>query len=421
MSLDYNFRKQDLSFQTWLEKINQIVVPQMPGEVKEGAFREHALSNMVRNKFNEGEFAAKLLVEGSIRGAYIAEEEDQMMIKLHSFASRTDQYLAARLAYEAMSLGAKVYREDSEPLTGEDLSAARLDALHQQWFSFSCQAMKASENIQIPIYQFLSISSNPQKWGDQQSLEQELIAQLSAVADSYLATEFTTTVEGAGEKSVAILQPHMKSLVFKDTDAAIVNSVEVPLVDLLQALGSSVLDGGGCWVFPATSSIPSSVLQTINSHDSANNVASHSGEPTEDEWKFIAQGPVIAFLMVAAADGKVDRKEVQRFVTLLQQFAARQELPHIAKMMRLTLANFEEIFERLAPGQVNPIQLMQALTNLIDGSLSATDAGLLKSAIFYLAKEVASSSGGFLGFGPKISKSEKMSLGMLAMLLGLAE
>ena len=64
---------------------------------------------------------------------------------------------------------------------------------------------------------------------------------------------------------------------------------------------------------------------------------------------------------------------------------------------------------------------MQALNMLINDRFSADEAKLMKASLLFLGHQVAASSGGFLGMGPKISKEEKMALAALAGILGLIE
>ncbi|HSP41807.1 MAG TPA: hypothetical protein VLO11_02950, partial [Luteolibacter sp.] len=160
MSLEYAFRKQDIPFEQWLGKIDEIVVPAEPGNVPDGAWRELLVSHMVRSidEGDGGSYAAKFLTEGSIRGVLVSEEDDRVAIKLHSFASRGDQFLAARLAWEAMNLGATVEREDDGEIGPDDVNAEAVEAIHRNWFALSRASIKGKGEIHLPIYDFLAIS-----------------------------------------------------------------------------------------------------------------------------------------------------------------------------------------------------------------------------------------------------------------------
>ena len=90
-------------------------------------------------------------------------------------------------------------------------------------------------------------------------------------------------------------------------------------------------------------------------------------------------------------------------------------------MMRTTAEQLHEILPRILSGKTNPAQTMQALNMLINDRFSAEDAQFIKMSLLFLAHQVAASSGGFLGMGPKISKEEKAALAALAGILGLAQ
>jgi tellurite resistance protein len=130
---------------------------------------------------------------------------------------------------------------------------------------------------------------------------------------------------------------------------------------------------------------------------------------------------VLAFLLVAASDGNVDKKEVEGFGKVLHGLAAQQGNAAVARMMRTTAEQLDEILPRILSGKTNPAQTMQALNMLINDRFSEEDAQIMKASLLFLAHQVAASSGGFLGMGPKISKDEKAALAALADILGLRQ
>jgi len=422
----YSFRKKDIPFEAWLEKIDQIVVPADPGAAPEGTWREMLSSSMLRqaDDGDEGGYAAKFLTEGSIRGVLVAEEENDIEIKLHSFASRSDQYLAARMAWEAMHLGASVEKEGYGKIEAESLSAEAVEATHRDWFSFSKASIRQEGEHKLPIFNFLAlkIESGDSAKTDE-VLETELIERLAAFGDAFISSRMVIGIDGVGQKTVGILQPELHSLMEKDVEGVAMEGNIVPMESFLEALGSLALDGDGCWVFPPASKIDPAILQSLagKGFTPGGGGSTATGGPTEDEWNFIAQGPVLAFLLVAASDGKVDKKEVESFGKVLNGLAAQQENAAVARMMRTTAEQFHEILPRLLSGKTNPAHVMQALTMLINDRFSPEDSKLMKASLLFLAHQVAASSGGFLGMGPKISKDEKMALAALAGMLGLIE
>jgi hypothetical protein len=423
MSLDYSFRKQDIPFEKWLEKIDEFVVPAERGETPEGCWRELLLSNMMRMEEAQGPYGEKFLTEGSIRGVLVAEQDDEILIKLHSFASRTDHFLAARMVWEAMSLGASVEKDGNGPITTDDLGAETLEKLHQEWFSLSRGTLANLEkgtDSYLPIYDFLSLtikSGDAEKSGE--ALERELSKRLTELGDAFLSSQFVVNINGVGEKSSSMLQPEMPSLMMKDVEGVIFDKNIIPMEAFLEALGDKVQNGGGCWIFPPAAKIDPAVLKAASEKSFAAGGA--QGDPTEEEWALIGQAPVLAFLLVAAADGNVDKKEVASFGKTLSGLASQHEHPATAKMMQMAQQGLPEILPRLLSGKIEPVELMRSFTELVERRFSQQDAQIIKTAILFTAHQIAESSGGFLGMGPKISKQEKQALGALVSLLGLGD
>lgn len=145
MSFCYSFPKSAIPIKDWLGKIEGVIHQGEAGEVQEGKWRE------------------KFLTEGSIRGVIVSEEGNDIEIRLHTFASRSDQYLAAHMAWEAINMGATVENEGSDPIAAEDLGAEAVEATHSEWFGLSMRMLeRMGDGGQLPIFGFLSLKKlNP--------------------------------------------------------------------------------------------------------------------------------------------------------------------------------------------------------------------------------------------------------------------
>lgn len=226
-------------------------------------------------------------------------------------------------------------------------------------------------------------------------------------------------MDGVGQKKICILQADMSSLMEKDVEGVALRESIVPVNDFLDALGDRALDGGGCWVFPPASSLDPATLQAIAGKSFGNGGGTASGEPSDAEWMEIAKGPILAFLLVAAADGKVDKKELEGFGKVITQLAAQQQHKAVARMMQTAYGNLDTMIPALVSDMGNTVATFESVTKLIDTRFAKEDGTMIKTAILFLAREIAESSGGFLGFGPKISKDVKMALVAIMNLLGL--
>ncbi|MDQ1362307.1 MAG: hypothetical protein QG652_167 [Pseudomonadota bacterium] len=140
---------------------------------------------------------------------------------------------------------------------------------------------------------------------------------------------------------------------------------------------------------------------------------------SETEWKSLLNSPFIIFLAVAVADGKLDKKEAERFAKILAE-AGKYRCPILSRILAEALPHFMEFINGLLSGKINPLKELMTVTDLADARLSANDAKIFKLSLMSIAKEIAESSGGFLGFGSKISKDEMKVINSIAATLKLA-
>jgi len=168
------------------------------------------------------------------------------------------------------------------------------------------------------------------------------------------------------------------------------------------------------------------VASDAPSPDTSGEKALESQEPsdtakhafTEEETARLADAPYLVFLVVAAADGKVDEKEVSAFQKALVQ-AAASEHPVVHEMFARGLQDPEGRLRKLLSETPAPADALAAAGALISEKLPRDEANGIKMALFLLGKAVAEASGGFLGFGSRISKQEKKALAAVLLLLGI--
>lgn len=131
----------------------------------------------------------------------------------------------------------------------------------------------------------------------------------------------------------------------------------------------------------------------------------------------LLRAPFCIFLLVAAADGTVDRKEIQRFQDL---FTAEEFKP-----IRDLMGDHELAAESLVQELLNPENdlheiLSQSATTL-DEMLEPALAQEMKQRLLRLGEEVAKASGGGLfGLGNKVSQEERTALDAIAQAMGIA-
>lgn len=140
---------------------------------------------------------------------------------------------------------------------------------------------------------------------------------------------------------------------------------------------------------------------------------------TEAEWETLLKAPVLVFLLVSAIDGKVDQKEIQSFQKVLREAATYK-----SALLRQVLIDMVEKVPALL-GQIlsagsDAGKLLSDVKSIVNSKLPADDAKLFKQSLLYIGQQVAESSGGFFGFGSKMSKEEKNALAAVAVILEAA-
>jgi len=156
-----------------------------------------------------------------------------------------------------------------------------------------------------------------------------------------------------------------------------------------------------------------------DSFDSDPAGAQGEGDLTPEEWELLMQAPYLVFLTVAAADGVVDKKEVKSLTKILAK-AKEQPSVLLQKVLAESAHKAGEIINGIIAGGGNTIDALQQVQELVDSRFDADEAMLFKVSLLLISKEVAEASGGgFLGFGKKISKEEKMAMAAIALTLKL--
>lgn len=146
------------------------------------------------------------------------------------------------------------------------------------------------------------------------------------------------------------------------------------------------------------------------------------GIPNE-QWAIIAHGIVATFLAVAAADGEVDKKELEAFQkNLLLGAVGMSESEVMQRAMMQAAMIFEESVQNLMSRQGEEIfQLIAGSRQVVAMHVGEEQATAFAEALFDMAESIASASGGFLGLGSKISKEERVVLNGLRKLLQMDE
>lgn len=131
----------------------------------------------------------------------------------------------------------------------------------------------------------------------------------------------------------------------------------------------------------------------------------------------LARAPVLVFMMVAAADGNVDKKEQAMLAKLcndVDQFPSPLFQSAVTTMVKHAERYFSEF---RAEGFNCQMNLADAIEVLEDEH--PEEAQAFKESLMAWGKAIAEASGGFLGFGRKIGEEEAATLAVIAELIDL--
>lgn len=133
------------------------------------------------------------------------------------------------------------------------------------------------------------------------------------------------------------------------------------------------------------------------------------------EWRTLEFAPVWAFNAVAAADGKVDEKEVAALgKELLDAGLYKGELARA--VLRSVGDNLEQVLIAYKADARGVLDGLSQVADILDRTVSADEARKFKGAMLVISKNVGEASRGGL-LRPKISKEEKVSIVAIAVAL----
>ena len=139
---------------------------------------------------------------------------------------------------------------------------------------------------------------------------------------------------------------------------------------------------------------------------------------SQEQWSLLTMSPMTVFLLVAAADGEIDDKELETFQKAVLEKVVFGDNKLLSLIGAECIADMAALYSAAAEMELtNHINLLLTLRDIVDEHLPEADAQALLTALYNLGHSVASASGGFFGFGSKIGKEEKKMLDFLKITL----
>lgn len=403
----------------------------------------------------------------SVRSIETAFEKGSLQVRIMSASSPDDFALAAALVDTvATKHAAKVDPEDSEPLDLADWRAR----YGSEWQQEQCRGLLG---MVVRLYerekQTMRVFGTRAEFQlgprvmepllkDPKNLQERLFAAIRRRnylehEDVYGPSLMRVSLKPSGKEAVlAVLGPGVTTALSTEASFVVLTdlkeSLNLPFDDFVAAASEALtwIDDGtaltpsyapDAWQQLVTAARPKAVKDfaerpellrepEVKAQAQARPAAAAADEPkdelglTERQWPAIAAAPVIVFMLVAAADGKVDARELSAFGKKLTESLGGSSRVMKGAAIR-AVPNLELLVQKLTEGGVEQMaKLLLAARQLVDEAAGRGEGHRFASALYALGESVASASGGgFFGLGNKISADERVILDGLKKLLRL--
>jgi len=139
-------------------------------------------------------------------------------------------------------------------------------------------------------------------------------------------------------------------------------------------------------------------------------------------WAIIENAPVAAFLLVAGADGKVDRKELKVFARRVTAgLVGSDASPIMSSAVQRASDGLEDRLAQFSTKSAKElVRLVAVSRHAVSQDAGEEAADAFAKSLYSMAYQVAQASGGLLSLGSKIDRNEKMVLEGLQRILKLA-
>jgi hypothetical protein len=343
-----------------------------------------------------------------------------------SLASEADWDAARWLLAAGYKLGAQVTAEDGQTLAVDELRREAFQARSQQvlraelGMSRGIMAKDSGDKVRFPVAHFeLSLSREDLKTLELDAIMDLLVKQCFLYGNAYIAQRMERQAPD-GTRSKQAHYSGISTLVPDDIDGMTFGGPEghytmdaVPLDRVKQSLSKYITATGHYLHFPPIhwDQQPAQLEALIgkSTKEIFESLDNQLGEA-------IVRAPVMAFYIVAQADGEVDLKESQALFDFVNECAANQEDQRIfANACRRLQREMKQVVASLKA--FDPREFQYVIGQL-DYRLTTETAAAYKQRLYELAEKVAKASGGgFLGLGAKIDERKQQALAWVKNLL----
>lgn len=409
----------------WLEEVESRFVAH-EGEGDEGVSALGYLLGGLEEDLDREELW--LHPKGGIRGVTVKTNGGEVTVSLPSGCSGADYGFAWELVRMGVAHGATPSDDEGRAIDLTDGQIEEITNTHRRFeWSTVLQMVKEQDEVTLPVGGMLSLKVSKEHVekgieGAQAALQERMgryerafiasLMQLSKDGKSIIVSNYgqIPTLFSSQAEMIHTQRPN----------GPVVDGL-IPASHFFGCLGDRLEDLGNFKFIPEIDlqSEPELVakLKAGVGMVPAEQADGAGGAMTAEDWAMLAKAPCLVFIMVSAADGKVDAKEMIAFGKILGNYGSVPS-PILSKVLGIAANNIQSFCQEiLSDGRAPRDQLLGLAQLLKSGKIPKEDGVMIAKGLIALGNAVASASGGFLGFGPKISKEEKGALAVIEMIL----
>ena len=375
---------------------------------------------------------------GGIRGLTLRFHGNAADLSLPTGSGEGDWKLAAKLATFATRQGAQIHC-DEDPVKPGPAGLINLTAEYQRQWEFETSAIRSSieqssGSIQLPVGGLLHLDIDATLASDP-CFHDKLVEKMARYTSAFLASDMAIQADGqrlslnvAG--AIPTLVSSSAQIIASRSEAEIEAGGfkrDLPGPTFFALMGSRVENLGPLTYVPEIDPArDADLVASIMACDDALDLSGPPPFPPSSDSAFSAadqdtldRSPIIIFLFIAAADGNIDRKELESFRKILHEFGNLPASMFKGILVRC-LNEIERHFAEIASNPMSPITLMVEIPSIsaVIAKCPEEEQTSIREGLYRLGHKIASASGGgFLGLGSKISKEERAALKLLASLL----
>ncbi|MDP4848666.1 MAG: hypothetical protein NWR51_15555 [Akkermansiaceae bacterium] len=357
--------------------------------------------------------------KGGIRGITVRNEGGETSLSLPTGCSDMDYAFAWELMRMGVAHGAVATDEEERDLDLTDAQIHEVTQIHQDFeWSALIASVNKNEGITLPVGGMIHLQITPEDAVEGAvALKGKLSARMANYEDAFVASLMMTSKDGkeyivSNYAQIPSLISAQATLISTQGQNGAVVDEPIPASHFFACLGERVEDLGVLKYVPAIDfSLETELVDSLKA------MPEEEAGLTGEDWATLAKAPCLVFILVAAADGKVDAKEIKAFGSILEN---HESLPSsiLSKILGIAQQNFESFIQEIVADGRSPQDQLLGLADLLkSGKIPKEDAVVVAKGLLLLGKAIASASGGFLGFGSKISKEEKQALAVLELIL----